>query len=89
MKDPCARWRAAVRENVALKNACDLLLSDIEALKSENARLRAALEVYADVKNWDCPLNKMGAICGEPTLAIRPELPWDIARKAISGEEEE
>lgn len=42
------------KESEQMKDMILIIQSEVEKLKQENARLREALEIYADEKNWDC-----------------------------------
>jgi hypothetical protein len=53
------------------------LLEKIEALKAENAKLRAALDQYADKSNWDLP----------DYIWIGESSPIDLAQSALRWDE--
>jgi hypothetical protein len=53
-----------------------------EGVKSENARLRAALAVYVDAGNW---INATGEEDIEEYWWKPDGMPWALAREALSG----
>lgn len=59
--------------------------SDIDALLSENARLRAALEAYADEGNWRESSEEWG---WEDWWMPTKQHGYDLAKKALEGSEE-
>jgi hypothetical protein len=57
----------------------------LDAKEARTARLVDALTLFADEANWDVIKGRNGAIGGVEWDGDADEMPWEIARKALSG----
>jgi regulator of replication initiation timing len=64
------------QRNIQIKDC----LNRIEKLKLENARLREALEVYADINNWKLSKDRQELVFNYPDKYPNS---WEIAEKAL------